>query len=1003
MKRILLFNLTLLFTFLLIFSNNLSAQGNKEIIRCYTVEMDKKRKSKGVSNYKTDEQFEKWLAPKVQEVKEQMKNGRRAVITLPVVVHVIHDGDPVNSNGASTNENISDAQVFSQITVLNEDFRKLPGTPGDGSGVDTEIEFCLAQTDPNGNSTNGINRVNLGQASWDGAAVEGTLKPSTIWNPEEYLNIWVCRFGGDLDGVLGYAQFPAGSGLAGLCADGDDPNTDGLIMSYQYFGSSDYDDGTFVFSAPYDKGRTTTHEIGHGLGLRHIWGDGACGVDDFCADTPESDASNFGCPTGHVSCSSVDQIENYMDYTDDTCMDMFTADQKARMIAVLTNSDRRKNLLTSTKCQIPSPRITFVDYSTSTIEGTSCGSTTDIAVELAIETPPSANADLTLNFAGSAVNGTDYTVTPSVVTFPSGSSANQTFTISIEQDADQELDEDIIITYSLNNNGGNAIIGNASKQSFTINVKEDDNAPISTTDIVTDELFAENWDDVGDASAWTYDPAVAEKRNFWYILDDGCGEGIDCNTAQILHVDRVMGQWSLYCSYGSFAGAIDITSPAFSTVGYTGLTVNFDWKCAGSGDFGEVIYSTDGGGSWTATGNFSGQATTQAASVAIPDGVTNIGFRFTDNGTGTSSPGFNVDNIVVQGNRIPSEIQTVVNTGGAVDEKDLGPNQTVHFYDQTTGDIMATIENLGGHDYGCTKVEVVTQGNVTQVSPNIPIVEDITSKTFLVTPEFNSALGANLYKITLYYTAAEVNGFTTNNGNTITGGIIVMAKGPGSIASSINEVEPATPVAWGNDFTLTATFDSGFSGFGGGDDAGLPVELLDFTALAQERSVQLDWTTASEINNKGFEVERSLNIDSGFRNIGFVKGNGTTTEQQNYTFNDSDVRKGVTYYYRLKQVDLDGAYDYSDVVSASLKGKGMDISLLPNPTKDLVNVFVVNAVKENIQINVYNIQGQVVLNRRVTIRENNMIELDIKDLTSGVYMLKVGDEMNYIIKKLIVK
>lgn len=316
------------------------------VIKCSSVEYNDALRAEN-PNVPSKEEFEEWLAPKIEEFKLMRALNRKVTLTIPVVVHVIHNGDPI---GDGVNENISDAQVESQIAVMNEDFRRLIGTPGEGAGVDVEVEFCLAQVDPDGNATNGINRVDLGQDSWSTDAINSTVKPTTIWDPEQYMNMWSVRFSNS--SLLGYAQFPSNSGLAGLNADGGSASTDGVVAGFGYFGSSDYDDGNFVTSAPYDKGRTMTHEVGHWLGLRHIWGDGGCGVDDFCDDTPESDASNFGCATGHESCGTVDQVENYMDYSDDLCMNIFTQDQKDRVLTVLTNSIRRANLVTSSACSI---------------------------------------------------------------------------------------------------------------------------------------------------------------------------------------------------------------------------------------------------------------------------------------------------------------------------------------------------------------------------------------------------------------------------------------------------------------------------------------------------------------------------------------------------------------------------------------------------------------------------------------------------------------------------
>ncbi|MCP4123888.1 MAG: PKD domain-containing protein [Bacteroidetes bacterium] len=296
----------------------------------------------------TIEEFEARLAPLVEATKLRMQNGeRRAITKIPVVFHVIHNGESVG-----VGNNLSSTYINAQLEQLNNDYRKITGTSGDNSdpvGADTEIEFCMAIRTPEGTALAepGINRINRNTAGWtappylicnfDGSVdreyVEGTIKPESIWNSANYFNVWIAPLN---CGILGYAQFPSNSLLPGLDPIGGAAGTDGVIVTTSSIGSTTSPNPA---GGTYSRGRTLTHEAGHWLGLRHIWGDGdgVCAT-DYCDDTPESDLENYGCPTTHVSCTTTDMVQNYMDYTNDLCMNIFTVDQKARMQTVLTNS-----------------------------------------------------------------------------------------------------------------------------------------------------------------------------------------------------------------------------------------------------------------------------------------------------------------------------------------------------------------------------------------------------------------------------------------------------------------------------------------------------------------------------------------------------------------------------------------------------------------------------------------------------------------------------------------
>lgn len=278
---------------------------------------------------------------KIEEFKSEKlrRSAVPEVIRIPVVVHIIHN----NASGSIGGSNISDEQVLSQLEVLNEDYRRMPGTPGynaDPVGSDMQIEFFLANIDPEGHPSTGINRVYTSRRSFSILSETQTISDLSYWDSNKYLNIWVTTISG---GYLGYAEFPIGD-FDGLEATEIDERIDGVFIDYRAFGRK-----TGSVESPYAYGRTTTHEIGHWLGLIHTWGDARCGT-DYCDDTPTAEGANntVVCMPVFSTCRGVttrNMIENYMDYTVDSCMNIFTQDQKSRVRAILEISKRRQNLL----------------------------------------------------------------------------------------------------------------------------------------------------------------------------------------------------------------------------------------------------------------------------------------------------------------------------------------------------------------------------------------------------------------------------------------------------------------------------------------------------------------------------------------------------------------------------------------------------------------------------------------------------------------------------------
>jgi hypothetical protein len=293
------------------------------------------------------EQFEQWLQTRISQRKNRNLRAQAGPYKIPVVVHVIHNGTAIGSG-----INISDAQIASQLEVLNKDFKRLnpdaANTPSEFLSVagSIDIEFVFAKQSPEGLPTTGIVRIDGNRPSWS-VSQDEELKAVSYWPSEDYLNIWVTNLSNNF---LGYAQFPV-SNLPGL-EDYQDglALTDGVVIDYTTFGVGST-------NPQYNLGRTTTHEVAHFMGLRHIWGDeSGCSGTDYVNDTPSQLDETYNCPSHPiVDCNTPKMFQNYMDYTDDACMNLFTKGQADRMTVIIEDPavPRRSSLLTSHGLDVP--------------------------------------------------------------------------------------------------------------------------------------------------------------------------------------------------------------------------------------------------------------------------------------------------------------------------------------------------------------------------------------------------------------------------------------------------------------------------------------------------------------------------------------------------------------------------------------------------------------------------------------------------------------------------
>ena len=404
------FKFTKPFAYMALICSTLTAQTGKKALQVKpNLAVDQSNQShfqnRGCASAIPDAQWESQYQQLIAQLKLDQANNRvNSNYTIPVVIHIIHGGQAVG-----TFPNISTAQATSQISVLNADYggtglnsttypataftayataAGLPAANKDANGrpkiSNFNISFCLATIDKNGATmaTPGIDRVNFNtftlSASYTSkdpanaaynspttfqAFIDGVVKPQTIWDPTKYMNIWTTDENAST-GLLGFGTFPAASGLTGIPGGTGTSTTDGLWCWAKSFGN------TGTLDPSYNKGRTATHEIGHWLGMRHIWGDGTCAT-DYCLDTPPAATSNYNAatyPYNANTCTSPsgtnnttpngangEMFMNFMDYTPDATMYMFTEDQRTRAQAAMANGTYRKLLGTHGLCSTGSP------------------------------------------------------------------------------------------------------------------------------------------------------------------------------------------------------------------------------------------------------------------------------------------------------------------------------------------------------------------------------------------------------------------------------------------------------------------------------------------------------------------------------------------------------------------------------------------------------------------------------------------------------------------------
>lgn len=940
-------------------------------------------------------------------------NGERVVITIPVVFHIVHNGDALGSN-----ENLPESLILAQLEQLNQDFALLNSDASlipalfQPVAANTEIQFCLAQRKPDGTATTGINRVNGGQASWTQSQINSTLKPSTIWDRNQYLNIWSVVFGGSSSSLLGYAQFPGGAA-----------NTDGVVVVYSSVGSVALPNPA---GGSYARGRTATHEIGHWLNLRHIWGDATCGS-DLVADTPTHNTSNSGCPTyPHLSTCTGTPVEmtmNYMDYTFDACMYMFTAGQKTRMQAVLATGGSRASLLSSQGC-VP-------------VEASTCGTPTGLSATNV------TTSSATLNWV--AVSGaTSYNIRYRVVgttTWSSTTSSGLSVGVSgLSSSTQYEFQVQAVCSTT----------GSFSASStFTTGIPASCGTPsgLSASNITANSATV-SWASVSGAISYNVRYRIVGAAN-WTTAGSTPGlalsiSGLAAGTNYEYQVQAVCAS-----STGSFSASGTFSTPTASgcsvpsnltASNVTTTTATLNWGAVGSASYYNVRYRVVGAATWTNTTAFTNSLTLSGLSVnttyefQVQSACDRTQSDYSASATFTTGSsqscgtptGLNATNVTTS----TATLNWASVSGAAsynVRYRPVGSSVWTNATSSTTSFAVSGLSANTSYEYQVQAVCGSTPGAYSS------------SATFTTLPQASCGTpsGLNATAVTANSATlnwASVSGATSYNvryrivgsaswQNNATSSLSLAISGLSSSSNYEFQVQAVCGSTTGN-FSASANFTT-LSGGGACADnyepndapsTGLPATPVnsDLFAVIATGTDNDYFRFANSLDQRNIRIDLSnlpadfdVQLYEGSTLIGSSAQGGTTPEViiynraiissnfyvRVYGYNGASSNQCYTLRISTSSIGFrttDGSTSELPEGELPVLSNQSGFLMFPNPARTEVNLDVVMDAERSVQVMVFDLSGKALLNRAYNLdKSQNRVQLDISQLPVGLYTVQV--------------
>lgn len=696
--------------------------------------------------------------------------------------------------------------------------------------VDMYFEADFATYNNNGaNITNTVNYVtalfNVVHTLYENDSVNTRISAIKVWNvADPYLAIGTSSpvlsafssnmangFPGDLAHFLSQRGLGGGVAFVNVLCSGNSSKTavsGNLSNSFGVFP-------TYSWSA-----MVITHESGHNIGSPHTqscsWAGGAI---DNCYTT------EGGCAAGPAPVNG----GTIMSYCHLTGYGINFANGFGPLPGALIRNRVRNNT-----CIYPGVyfETTFQNITEENADvENGCFDYKLLTTKLKIPYAPSQPADITLQPTGNSglITGTHNDIEISPMSFVlDTNNLSQTIQFKVYNDAQVENTETLSLNFNINANGGNAVKRNSSF-THTINITSQDHRPDSS---INELLYYEPFDSITGMGNWMQTVLYGNASpNRWVIGNSGDAEF----PTKALYISNNGSTLAYSGAATSDSATVRIESPVINATGFSNLLLSYLYKCNGEYifvngggtigggltplDYGKVYYSINNGSTWTMVrDNIYLRTIKQTESIPLPADASNspnlkIAFEWRNNTTVVNNPPLILDSLVIKGTSVTT-IQSAAHAANSVEEY-LGPNQTVHYYNPVTKNVMATIENTSAFDFGCTRVELVRTGNGADTAwGNLP-GEKISDKVFKITPA--NANAAASYNITLYYTNAEVNGLLTATGNSLADIRIVKTEGditqtPPSSPAQFSGVNNRSNYGNANHSAFTASF-TGFSSF----------------------------------------------------------------------------------------------------------------------------------------------------------------------------------------------